>query len=74
MYSNGYRGFKNLTITNLVSGSIIASSIMAYEENSLSLIDPFSIQTSLEKGNMSILPVEKDKIIVIKLDPSISNF
>jgi hypothetical protein len=57
-----------------VSGSIIASSIMAYEENSISLIDPFSIQTSLEKGNMNILPVEKDKIIVIKLDPSISNF
>ena len=60
-----------MTIIDVTPGSIVAATIMAYEENSLLPIDSFSIQSSLEKGDMNILPVQKDKIVVIKVDPSI---
>ena len=60
-----------MTIVDVTPGSIVAATIMAYEENSLLPIDSFSIQSSLEKGDINIFPVQKDKIVVIKVDPSI---
>ena len=73
--SSGFFGFNDVSIMQFESGSIIASLVLRYEQQSdQQVVDSLAIESSLRNSsssNDSLLPIDETNIVVFQFDPSI---